>query len=369
MFTFPLLPQVLVPGDASSPEGAILPEDAEAWLAAFFTDGEAAESTPDPEVAIEEPELALEALQDVPIETVVEDEPPSPNAMLAEQDIAPLIPVSKGDPLASTVPLVEAATKNVMVAEPVAHRPRTTPENQLFIREPKALSQTAPKEVRLEAPKAEQANGKPQPAPLLNTELATIEHAPPALAVDKAITSLSTPPQPIMQSVAQMTKVPEPVASSDPINAPMESETLDHRVITRVEPTRAAPASAPVVRQIVEHMAVALRETNNGVTEIRLSPEELGRVRMALQPSDAGVHVVITAERAEVGDMLRRNIDQLEQDLNALGYEDISFSFEQSNDETEHDSESVSDPDTSEDVVVVAQPRRIVHPGTLDLKL
>lgn len=61
--------------------------------------------------------------------------------------------------------------------------------------------------------------------------------------------------------------------------------------------------------------------------EIRLSPEELGRVRLAVSSSEAGIIVNVLAERPETMDLLRRNIGDLESAFQDLGYEDIAFSF------------------------------------------
>ena len=61
--------------------------------------------------------------------------------------------------------------------------------------------------------------------------------------------------------------------------------------------------------------------------EISLNPEELGQVRMTLSTSDTGVTVMITSERPETLDLMRRHIDQLAQELLRLGYENTAFQF------------------------------------------
>ncbi|MGJ5617915.1 flagellar hook-length control protein FliK [Sulfitobacter sp. MF3-043] len=61
--------------------------------------------------------------------------------------------------------------------------------------------------------------------------------------------------------------------------------------------------------------------------DITLSPEELGRVRLSVVPSEHGLVVNVLAERPETLDLLRRHIDQLAQEFQKLGYEDIGFSF------------------------------------------
>ncbi|MCV6610332.1 MAG: flagellar hook-length control protein FliK, partial [Amphritea sp.] len=64
---------------------------------------------------------------------------------------------------------------------------------------------------------------------------------------------------------------------------------------------------AAVMRQIAEN----LQKMSDGRVEIRLSPEELGSVRLQLHQGESGLTVTVQAERPETLDLMRRNIDQL----------------------------------------------------------
>ena len=91
------------------------------------------------------------------------------------------------------------------------------------------------------------------------------------------------------------------------------------------ERARAEPVAArSIVDQVVRLMA---RAPGDGVIEIRLQPEELGRVRLSMTPTELGVTVQITAERFETLDLLRRNIDLLEADLHEQGFANLTFDF------------------------------------------
>lgn len=97
-------------------------------------------------------------------------------------------------------------------------------------------------------------------------------------------------------------------------------------------------APAPVVatspeaaKAVAQQMAVSVSQTSGGVTELQLTPQELGRVRLVLSPQDAGYVVTVMAERQETQDLMRRNIDILAQEFGQLGYEDVTFSFAQHN--------------------------------------
>ena len=76
-----------------------------------------------------------------------------------------------------------------------------------------------------------------------------------------------------------------------------------------------APQLAPPPsRQMADALVIHRGET----TEILLSPEELGRVRMVMAGPDR-TQLVIWAERAETLDLLRRNADALSADLAEFG--------------------------------------------------
>lgn len=80
-------------------------------------------------------------------------------------------------------------------------------------------------------------------------------------------------------------------------------------------------------RLVASQMVEALVRAQKNSVEIVLNPEELGRVRMVLTSTDAGISVSISADRADTLDMLRRNIEQLAEEFRSMGYDDIGFEF------------------------------------------
>ncbi len=83
-------------------------------------------------------------------------------------------------------------------------------------------------------------------------------------------------------------------------------------------------AARAIINQVIQSVT---RSPGDGVFEVRLHPEELGRVRLAMTTTDAGLTVQVTAERAETMELIRRNIDMFESDLRGRGFEQFSFSF------------------------------------------
>lgn len=127
--------------------------------------------------------------------------------------------------------------------------------------------------------------------------------------------------------------------------------------------------AAQVVRQLVE----AMPRAGNGSVEIRLSPEELGHVRMQLSQSDAGLIVHIQADRAETLDLLRRHVDQLARDLSQSGHDAAGFTFSEDG-QRERDGreagDSLKDVGNAATDEPAAEPARLATDQTgLDIKI
>jgi hypothetical protein len=89
------------------------------------------------------------------------------------------------------------------------------------------------------------------------------------------------------------------------------------------------PMRPDMGRNIAEQIAQVAQKLADGPVEITLKPEELGKLRMQMITHDTGISMIVTAERPETIDLMRRHIDQLAQEYRELGYENISFAFGQ----------------------------------------
>ncbi len=117
-------------------------------------------------------------------------------------------------------------------------------------------------------------------------------------------------------------KQDEPLPTELSAGAPL-SETRSAPGVVTATPTASRAEIHAVLRQVAEGVA---RMAEGGV-EIRLSPEELGNVRMQMVQGESSMVVHITADRPETLDLMRRHIDQLAKDLAAAGYEGAAFTF------------------------------------------
>lgn len=90
---------------------------------------------------------------------------------------------------------------------------------------------------------------------------------------------------------------------------------------------QAPAANAEQARQVAQQLVASVTTVKEGVTEITLRPDELGRVSLRLSGNEAAMTVLLTAERPETADLMRRHLDVLTQEFRALGYTNLTFAF------------------------------------------
>lgn len=108
------------------------------------------------------------------------------------------------------------------------------------------------------------------------------------------------------------------------------------------------PDPALIMRQVSDGIQ---KLSEAGGVELRLSPEELGSVRMQFIQGESGLTVHINAERPETLDLIRRHIDQLAKDLAESGFDSAGFSFGDENAKGQHKAGSASLDDMPEESV------------------
>lgn len=125
--------------------------------------------------------------------------------------------------------------------------------------------------------------------------------------------------------------MPEAAAEQSPLlQTPGETRRTETDIT--IKSLRAGPEAPPAAeRQIV----AALVASGSGRTEILLDPQDLGRVRLALEGGEGGLVVTIQAERAETADLLRRNSDILREEFRAAGYTEMTFHFSDRDSQTD----------------------------------
>ncbi|MFO1203526.1 MAG: flagellar hook-length control protein FliK [Tabrizicola sp.] len=160
----------------------------------------------------------------------------------------------------------------------------------------------------------------------------------------------SQPADPLKPLVTNLipTHTPEPitlakelVGTPDPLAHLQDDDGPDAALAVGPLTSAASPVSvqigpsvsnSPPIPHIAGQIAAALTRSEDGATELALSPEELGHVRLRLE-RDAKhpdrMVVMITFERPETLDLFRRHAGELADALRAAGYAGADIGFGQ----------------------------------------
>ena len=160
------------------------------------------------------------------------------------------------------------------------------------------------------------AGAEGSPAPRFGAEVKpAVRAAQPSPRASDTLKTLQPPVDPAL-----------PAPSSDPLlGAPT---SLTSAPGTPPSPVVASAAAYMQHGQVAKLPFVdVVRPTPAGGLELRLSPEELGPVRIGFQTSDAGLIVNIMADRSDTLDLIRRHLDSLAADLRREGFGTLSFTF------------------------------------------
>ncbi len=162
-------------------------------------------------------------------------------------------------------------------------------------------------------------------------------------------TETDTPPaqQPAASTSAQLSSdtmpkpMPDAAAPSNPPAALPDQATLQpalDQLSQQTNPlssqppqqtaqTQAVPPSlaTTVPAQLLHHTAAA----KTGGVDVLLQPEELGHVKFQIQQHGETIRILLSAERPETLDLLRRHSDQLLQEFRQSGFSQASLNFGQ----------------------------------------
>lgn len=177
--------------------------------------------------------------------------------------------------------------------------------------------------------------------------------------------------------------VPWQAIAPAPLDQPTSKETLAIDPISgepRVSSLAAHTSGSGSIQrpelppQIARQLAEAIQQNPNRPVEITLKPHELGAVRLSVQQAEMGIIVNLTAERPETLELMRRHIDQLGQDFQAMGYANIAFSFAEGEAGTDAQSDDAPTHQGAETEDASAVPAAHIHlatgtTGGVDLRL
>lgn len=115
------------------------------------------------------------------------------------------------------------------------------------------------------------------------------------------------------------------IAAADETNNSSRSIMSSQEAASQARLNNSAPNPAYVVRQVAD----AFKMADKNLIELAMDPPELGKVRMSMTETGGVMTVNIAAENQATSELMRRHIDMLRKDFMEMGYQDVSFSFEQ----------------------------------------
>ena len=105
--------------------------------------------------------------------------------------------------------------------------------------------------------------------------------------------------------------------------------------------------------------------------EIELSPRELGHVKITMVPTEANMNILISCERDETSNLLRRNLNELTQDMHEIGYANVDIEFGQGSEDTSTGQQfsASQHSDTQDPPMTTPASNQIMQSGGVDLKI
>ena len=169
------------------------------------------------------------------------------------------------------------------------------------------------------------------PAQKTATQIRKIEPRHVTIAQQQA--PAASPAEPQFNATSAAQTMPKLQSNQQSIGRSAPSTGADFALPLRTDVTAAPGSIAQVAARpelashIAQQIADAVQALPNRPVEITLNPEELGRLKLQLTTSEAGIAVHVSAERPETMELLRRHISILDQEFLKLGFDDIAFSF------------------------------------------
>ena len=264
------------------------------------------------------------------------------SALPAQSDVQPSAPTPVREPAPANIPEPARLARPEQPAPhrpaaPLPHLPHVPAAKPQPQRSARALERTVemPAPAQVETRAALPFPQKPLAPPVepLTERQHFIENpgarnfAPQETPKPPAATPAQMPPQQMPTAALSFTPATTPEADG-PVSA-----TQSDQHFMRLDPVQSTAPAAPAVSR-ADLPAPALRQILDVTqqmpakpVEISLSPEELGRVRLSVSTADTAVQLIVLAERPETLDLMRRHIALLGQQFQAMGFQDVSFSF------------------------------------------
>lgn len=326
------------------------------------------------------PVPAASAQQIAPVDRLPMQLPPDESLRMVLPPVSAPVPAAASPvPVAPTLNWVTGTVAEVprsdaspVVPPPVASRPdHTTATTPIIAPVPDSAPTDAPPELARLAVDPKQTGF--QPALTASDHRSEDARVPPAVATGAPTTpappSPGAPVRPPLPAWLELAELDQPAEPKIPILSPAAPQTS-----ASVPGTTAAVPPAPV--QLAQQVLQGLARHQDGTTEITLSPQELGTVRLRLRPDSRDAErmvVLLTFDRPETLDLFRRHADQLAEAIRSAGYSGVDIGFDQGPGPDSGQAEGTDRPPNEQQELsapaATRPPLRLQAGATLDLRL
>ncbi len=171
---------------------------------------------------------------------------------------------------------------------------------------------------------------QPEIEPSKDSRLA--QRSTPEVASRQAIAVPQT--QPLVRATADpLTLQPlskATTAEPEPFVPPQTPTPASHITASPSNPAALTPTqTAYTVHQITTQIVAEAGAKTGRDIEVRLDPEELGRIRITVHPREAGLFIALAVERPETLDLLRKNASELMANLQDFDLSGATLEFSQ----------------------------------------
>lgn len=270
-------------------------------------------------------QVILAAPETVPSETVPpEASPPEtlPSQMTQVVKVLPILPRMTAATLAESMFRTQIDAQDVAqsapIASPVSAKPPLAPTHAVAVVLGGEILATDPLDT-IPTPPLPQLQ-------IIKTVQDKAGRSTSDVAVDTETTDAGMRANAVVAADFVQTLIQDVGGDGQPIPAKSEVAPLQSAQTPVAAPLPHLPTTpAHLAAQILPHSHAA----KTGPIEVLLNPAELGHLRFEIHQKGEHVQVVLTAERPETLDLLRRNGDQLALEFRNAGFSGASLSFGQ----------------------------------------
>lgn len=145
--------------------------------------------------------------------------------------------------------------------------------------------------------------------------------------------SIATPNPSYGDSLVQTVTAKPDVAAFQDLSSLVKAQDIQPARTAQVAPVLPETLRPDtLISRVTAGFEATISRGSQGAFELKLQPAELGTVRVILSPSETGMTAVVSADRSEILELLRRNSETLLSELRDVNSGDVNLAFNEHSD-------------------------------------